>query len=64
MKVLVTLLCPTLCETMDCSPPGSSVHGIIQGRILQWVAFSFSRGPSPPRDQTQVLHITGGFFTI
>ena len=39
---------------MDCSPPGSSVHGILQARILEWVAISFSRGSSPPRDQTQV----------
>ena len=42
--------CPTLCDPMDCSPPGSSVHGIFQARILEWVAISFSRGSSPPRD--------------
>ena len=41
--VLVTLLCLTLCDPMDCSPPGSSVHGILQARILEWVAISFSR---------------------
>ena len=43
---LVTKLCLTLCDSMDCSPPGSSVHGILQGRILEWVAISFSRGSS------------------
>ena len=41
-------LCPTLCNPMDCSPPGSSVHGILQARILEWVAISSSRGSSPP----------------
>ena len=60
----VTQLCPTLCHPMDCSPPGSSVHGILQARILEWVAILFSRGSSQPRDQTQVSHIAGGFFTI
>ena len=39
---------------MDCSPPGSSIHGIFQARVLEWVAISFSRGSSQPRDQTQV----------
>ena len=43
-------LCPTLCKPMDCSPPGSSVHGILQARILEWVAIPFSRGSSQPRD--------------
>ena len=43
LKVLVTQLCPTLCDPMDCSLPGSSVHGISQARILEWVAISFSR---------------------
>ena len=47
---------------MDCSPPGSSVHGILQARILEWVAISFSRGSSRLRDQTQVSCIAGGFF--
>ena len=50
MKVLVAQLCPTLCDPMDCSPPGSSVHGILQVRILQWVAMPFSRGFSWLRD--------------
>ena len=49
---------------MDCSPPGSSVCGIFQARILEWVAVSFSRGYSQPRDQTQDFHITGRFFTV
>ena len=46
---LVTQLCPTPWDPMDCSPPGSSVHGILQARILEWVAISFSRGSSQPR---------------
>ena len=46
-----------------CSPPGSSVHGILQARKLEWVALPSSRGSSPPRDQTWVSCIAGGFFT-
>ena len=46
--------CPTLCEPKDCSLPGSSVHGILQARILEWVAISFSRGSSQPRDWARV----------
>ena len=61
--MLVTQSCPTLCNPMDCSPPGSSVHGILQARILEWVAISFSRGLSQPRDQTWVSCIVGRFFT-
>ena len=49
------MLSLTLCDPMDCSPPGSSVHGILQERILEWVAVPFSRGSFQPRDQTQVL---------
>ena len=64
VKVLVTQLCPTLCSPMECSPPGSSVHGILQARILEWVAISFSGGSSWPRDQTHVSRIAGRFFTI
>ena len=45
--------CPTLCDPIDCSLPGSSVHGIFQARVLEWVAISLSRGSSQPRDQTQ-----------
>ena len=51
---LPTQSCPILCDPMDCSPPGSSVHGIFQARILEWVAISSSRGSSRPRDQTHV----------
>ena len=50
--------CPTLCDTMDCSPPGSSVHVILQVRILEWVAISFFRGSSWPRDRTHISYIT------
>ena len=49
---------------VDCSPPGSSVHGILQARVLQWVAISFSRGSFQPRDWTWVLCTVGRFFTI
>ena len=49
---------------MDCSLAGSSVHGIFQARILEWVAISFSKGSSPPRDRTQVSRIAGRHFTI
>ena len=51
------------CDSMDCSLPGSSVHGILQVRILEWVAISFSRGSSQPRNWTRVSCITGKFFT-
>ena len=44
LKVLVAQSCPTLCDPMDCDPPGSSVHGILQARILEWLAVPFSRG--------------------
>ena len=56
--------CPTLCDPMDYSPPGSSVHGIFQARILEWVAISFSREYSRPRDRTRVSCITGRRFTV
>ena len=51
------------CDPMHCSPPGSSVHGILQARILEWVAIPFSRGSSRPRDQTRVCCIAGRLFT-
>ena len=51
------------CDPMDCSPPSSSVHGILQARIMEWVAISFSRGSSWPRSRTQVSCIAGRFFT-
>ena len=60
---LVAQSCPTLCDPMDWSPPGSSVHGILQARILEWVVIPSSRGSSQPRDQTQVSHVAGRFFT-
>ena len=58
MKVKVTQSCPTLCNPMD-----YIVHGILQARILEWLAFPFSKGSSQPRDGTQVSHIAGGIFT-
>ena len=58
MKVKVTQWCLTLCDPMD-----YTVYGILQARILQWVAFPFSRGSSQPRDRTQVSRMAGGFFT-
>ena len=64
VNVLVTQLCPTLRDPMHCSLPGSSVLGILQARILEWVAMPSTRGSSQPRDRTQVSHITGRFFTI
>ena len=64
VKVLVAQLCPTFCDSMDCSFLGSSVHVILQEKILEWVAIPFFRGSSQPRDQTSVLHIAGRFFTI
>ena len=60
----VTQLRSTLCDRMDGSPPGSSVHGIFQARILGWVAISSSLGSPPPRDQTGVSRIVGRPFTI
>ena len=58
VKVKVAQSCPALCDPMD-----STVHGILQARILDWVAFPFTRGSSQPRDQTQVSRIAGRFFT-
>ena len=56
--------CPTLWDPVNCSPPGSSVHGILQARILEWVAISSSRGSSRPRDRTQVFGIAGRRFNL
>ena len=53
---------PTLCNPMDYSLPGSSIHGVFQARVLEWVAISFSRGSSPPRDRTQVSCIASRCF--
>ena len=58
VKVKVAQLCLAVCDPKD-----YTVHGILQARILQWVAFPFSRGSSQPRDRTQVSHIAGRFFT-
>ena len=60
----VAQLCPTLCDPMDCSLSGSSLHGILQARVLEWVAISFSRGSSWPRDRTRVSHIPGRCFNL
>ena len=56
--------CPTLCDPMDCSLPGSSVHGIFQARVLEWIAFSFSSRSSRPRDGTQVSRVVDSRFTV
>ena len=63
VKVLVAQSCPALCDPEDCSLPGSSVRGILQSKILEWVAISFSRGSSWTKDWTQVC-IAGRFSTI
>ena len=63
-NTVVTHLYLTLCEPMHYSPPGSSVYRIFQARILKWVAISFFRGFSQPRDWTWVSRIAAGFFTI
>ena len=57
VKGLVAPLCPTLCDPMDCSPPGSAVHGILQAKILEWVAIPFCRGSSWPMDLIHVSFI-------
>ena len=64
MKVLFAQLCPKLCDHMDCSLPGSSIHGILQIRILEWIDILFSRGSSWPRDCTRVSYIAGRLFII
>ena len=67
MRVRSLQSCLTLCGPIDCSPPGSSVYGIVQARILEWVAMSSSRGSSPPRDGTCVsclLHWQAGSLSL
>ena len=69
VRVLVTQLCLTLCNPidfnpMDCSPPGSSVHGILQAKTLEWVLIPVSRESSPPKDRTPVSCTAGRFFTV
>ena len=63
-QMLVNQSCLTLGNFMDCSPPGSSVHGIFQAGVLEWVAIPFSRGSFQPRDQTQVSCTPDRFFTV
>ena len=60
----VTQSCPTFCDPMDYSQPDSSIHGILQARILEWIAISFSRGSSRPRDRTLVSRIEGRCFNL
>ena len=64
VKVLAARSCPTLCNPVDCSPPNSSVQGILQAVTPEWVAIPFSRETSQPRDWTQVSYTAGKFFTI
>ena len=64
LKVLFAPSCPALCKPMDCSLPASSVHEILQARIMEWVAIPFSWGSSWPWDQTQISCIVDGFFII
>ena len=64
--VCITQLCLTLCDPMDCSPPGSSIHGILRARILEWLASSFSRGSLYPGVEPRSLvspALADGFFT-
>ena len=63
-KSEVTQLCPTLWDPMGCSLPGSSVYGVFQAIVLKWIAFSFSRGSSQPRDQAWVSHIVDRCFNV
>ena len=62
--VLVAQSCPTLCDPTDHSLPGSSVHGILQARVLEWVVMPSSRGSSLLRNETWVSRIAGRFFTL
>ena len=64
LNMLITQLCLILCDPVDHSPAGSSVHGILQARILEWVAIPFYRVSSQPKYQTQVSCMAGRFFTI
>ena len=62
--MLIVQSCPTLCNLTDCSPLGSSVHGLLQARILECVAISSSRGSSRPRDRTRASFIASRFFAV
>ena len=63
-RVILAKSCPTLCNPMDCSPPGSSVHGIFQARILEWVAIPFFRISSLPRDRTCISYMQACSFSL
>ena len=63
VEVLAAQLCSTFCNPVDCNLPSFSIHGILQARILDWVAISFSRGSSWPRNQTWISSIADRFFT-
>ena len=58
MRCVRAQACPTLCDPMDCSPSGTSAHGIFQARILEWFAISSSRGSSQPRDRTHISYVS------
>ena len=62
--LLVAQVCPILWDPMECNRQATLIHGILQARILEWAAIPSSRGSSKLRDQTQVSHIAGRFFTI
>ena len=62
VKVLVIQSCPPHCDPMDCSPPGSSVPGILQARVLEWVVITFSKASSQPRNGSPVSRTAGRFF--
>ena len=64
LKVLVTQSCPALCNPRVCNPPASSVHGLLQARILEWIAIAFSTVSSQPRGQTRVSCAASKFFTV
>ena len=59
----IAQVCPSLCNPVDCRPPGSSVHGILRERILEWVAISYSRGSPDPGIEPMSPALAGGFFT-
>ena len=64
LKVFIAQLSPTLCDPMDCSLPGSSDHGILKARILEWVGIPSSRASSQPRDLTRISCVAGLFFIV
>ena len=64
VKLLVTQSCLTICDPMDCSPPGFSIHKVLQARILEFATISFARACFQPRYQTWISCSAGGFFTI